>query len=385
MPECPTEARPLAEAYGAILREPIRADRDQPPFDRVTMDGIAVAYDAWAGGRREFAIAGVQRAGEPAKQSPGPEACLEVMTGAMLPDGTDCVVRIEDVTVEGDTARVHDEAALTKWNFVHAEGTDAKAGDAILEPGVRMTPTRIAVAAAFGAHMLAVTKPPSVAIVSTGDELVEAHETPQPHQIRLSNVYAIEAGLRMRGFVNVERRHLPDDKDRIRSALAELLERFDVVLLTGGVSMGKFDFVPETLKALGVEQHFHKVAQRPGKPLWFGVAPGGKPVFGLPGNPASAVVCFRRYVLHHVEKAMGLVETPEIAALAEPIDFIPDLTYFLPVALSTESGAVLTAKPLPTNTSGDFGTLGHSDAIIELPRDGSAYPAGFTAPIYRWA
>ncbi len=385
LPTYPPESRPLTSAYGAILRQAIHADRPQPPFDRATMDGIAINCSEWEKDRRAFSIAGVQRAGESAKRLDDARKCFEVMTGAVMPQGADCVVKVEDIEVADGVAVIQDGLSLASGNFIHKVGTDAKVGDVVLEPGVRLTPPRIAIAAAFGAHEISVAKPPSVAIISTGDELVEAHETPELHQIRLSNVYAIEAGLRMRGFTDVERHHLPDDRDRIQSAIAELLERVDMLLLTGGVSMGKFDYVPETLRALDVEQRFHKVAQRPGKPLWFGIAPGGKPVFGLPGNPVSAIVCFRRYVLHHVERAMGLSPNPNLASLAEPVTFAPNMTYFMPVSLTFDESGRQIAKPLRTNTSGDFGTLGHSDAIIELSRDISEFEAGYVAPVYRWA
>jgi molybdopterin molybdotransferase len=378
------ERRRLIDAAGAVLRSPIRADRDQPPFDRATMDGIAVAYESWEGGRREFAVAGTQRAGDPRQTLNDPASCMEIMTGAPLPVGADCVIRIEDIDLSNGVAKAGDVRELAPGTFVHATGTDARAGDVVLEAGVRLTPPRIAIAAAFGAETLDVAKVPSVAVVSTGDELVEVGQEPEPHQIRLSNVYAIEAGLRMRGFVEVERCHLLDDPDALRTSLGDLLERFDVLVLTGGVSMGKFDYVPETLKALAVEPVFHKVAQRPGKPLWFGVAPSGKPVFGLPGNPVSAIVCFRRYVLRHLASKMGLVERTETAALAEPVTFRPDMTYFLPVKLTTSDTGVLEAYPLRTNTSGDFGTLGQSDGIIELAQGRDDYPAGFPATVYRW-
>ncbi len=384
LPPYPAEVRSLGDAHGAVLRQAIRADRPQPPFDRVTMDGIAIRWADWESGQREFRIAGVQAAGEPQKRLDAPNACLEVMTGAVMPEGADCVIKVEDIAVSDGAARLQDGLELASGNFVHPSGSDAAAGQSLLEPGVRLTAPRIAIAAAFGVHEITVAKPPSVAIVSTGDELVEAHETPLPHQIRLSNVYAIEAGLRMRGFSKVERHHIADDRERIQDAIAGLLDRVDMLLLTGGVSMGKFDYVPETLRALNVEQRFHKVAQRPGKPLWFGVAPGGKPVFGLPGNPVSAIVCFRRYVLHHVEAAMGLERQLNTAALAESVTFAPNMTYFMPVSLASDDSGRQIAQPLRTNTSGDFGTLGHSDAIIELPRDVAAFSAGYVAPVYRW-
>lgn len=384
LPHYSTEKRSLKDAYGAILRQQICADRPQPPFDRVTMDGIAIRSLTYCDGVRSFSIEGVQRAGEPAKQLTQSNACLEAMTGAVMPDGADCVIKVEDIEISDGVAHVQDGLSLSPGHFVHKMGTDACAGDTVLEAGTVLTPPRVAVAAAFGAHEVRVATPPSVAIVSTGDELVEADEKPLPHQIRLSNVYAIEAGLRMRGFSNVDRHHLPDDRDRIQDVMAGLLERMDMVLLTGGVSMGKFDYVPETLRALNVEERFHKVAQRPGKPLWFGIAPGNKPVFGLPGNPVSAMVCFRRYVLHHVNQAMGLKNKPDTASLAEAVSFTPKMAYFMPVSLAADGSGRQIATPLRTNTSGDFGTLGLSDAIMELPADKTEFPAGYVAPVYRW-
>lgn len=384
LPHYPTEVRLLKDAYGAVLRQQVCADRPQPPFDRVTMDGIAIRCADYLDGVRAFSIEGVQRAGEPAKQLTQPNACFEAMTGAVMPAGADCVIKVEDIEVSNGVARVRDGLSLSTGHFVHKLGTDGRLGNIVLDVGSVLTPPRIAIAAAFGVHEVCVAKPPSIAIVSTGDELVEVDKTPLPHQIRLSNVYAIEAGLRMRGFLDVDRYHLPDVRDQIEEAIAGLLARMDIVLLTGGVSMGKFDYVPEVLRALNVEERFHKVAQRPGKPLWFGVAPGGKPVFGLPGNPVSAIVCFRRYVLHHVEQAMGRTIKPDTASLAEPVSFAPKMTYFTPVSLAADASGRQIASPLRTNTSGDFGTLGLSDGIIELPADETEFPVGYVAPVYRW-
>lgn len=385
LPKYPARAVPIQDGFGAILREPILTDRDQPPFDRVTMDGIAIRHAAWERGAREFTVAGVQRAGDRQSALADAAGCIEVMTGAVMPSGADCVVRVEDLEVRNGRVFVKEGIELKPGSFVHPAASDCRKDAVLLEPGCRLTPPRIAIVASSGASTVAVAQTPRVAVISTGDELVEAGAPVEPHQVRLSNVYGIDAGLRQRGFRDVTRCHLPDDITLIRDGIGKQLVDNDVLILTGGVSMGKFDYVPQVLRELGVEQLFHKVAQRPGKPMWYGTSNDGKPVFGLPGNPVSALVCFCRFVLRHLDYAMGLSEpNPACAVLTDPISFKPDLTYFLPVALQSGEDGRLEAKPCPTNTSGDFGTLGSTDGIIELARNTAQFDAGHVAPVYRW-
>jgi molybdopterin molybdotransferase len=377
---------PLASAHGRILREHLRADRDLPPFDRVTMDGFALRSAAFTAGTRTFRIEGTQAAGmRPLKLSAADEACVEVMTGAVLPDGADCVVPYEDSTRDGTTLTIAEAISLMPGSAVHRRGSDHPANDVIVPAGTRLTGREIAVAAAVGAATVTVTALPKIAIVATGDELVEVDAAVASHQIRRSNDYALRAALLTAGYSRVERFHLRDVRHEIEHLLWHVLAEYDVVLITGGVSKGKFDFLPAALAAQGVSKIFHGVAQRPGKPFWFGVTARRTPVFALPGNPVSSYTCLHRYVLPALARASGATPTaPRHVALAAPVTFKPPLAYLLPVRLSSGDRAELRATPHAANTSGDFAGLVDTDGFVELPADPTDFPAGYLAPFFPW-
>ena len=360
----PTIIVPLTDAVGAVLREPLCADRMLPPFDRVMMDGVALSFAVWQRGCREFRVEGIQTAGQSPLHRRSPVGCLEVMTGAVLPVGCDCVVPVEELHRE--SGWVHVTGDVKCGQFIHCAGSDARRGNMLVPVGVVLHGPAIAVAASIGKTQLRVAKRPIIAIVSTGDELVAVGARPQPHQIRRSNAHALAASLQLHGFHDVTLSHAADEPHKLERVLRRALAA-DVVLLTGGVSKGRFDFVPAVLQKLGVRQVFHRVRQRPGKPLWFGVARGGKLVFGLPGNPVSCLVCLHRYVLELLvgadrRAARGLVErrarrSRPIIDLARPIRRSA-LTVFQPVRA---------ALPVALNTSGDFATLAGSDGFVEVP------------------
>jgi molybdopterin molybdotransferase len=380
---------PIGAAQGRVLRADIRADRDLPPFDRVMMDGYALRAASLAEGVRKFRVEATQAAGmRPFKLSSVKEACVEIMTGAVLPEGADCVVPYEDVTREGTVVTVKmaaGEENLGAGHAIHRRGSDHRAGEIIVRAGTRLTGREIAVAAACGLSALTVTQVPKIAVVATGDELVEVEAAVASHQIRRSNDHALRAGLLAAGYSRVERFHLHDVRHEIEHLLWHILAEFDVVLIAGGVSKGKFDFLPEELDRQGVKKIFHGVAQRPGKPFWFGVSGRKTPVFALPGNPVSAYTCLHRYVLPALAQASGLI--PPIlrtVALARPLTFKPKLAWLLPVVLSSGPRAELIATPDPTNSSGDFAGLVGTDGFIELPADRTEFPAGQLAPFRPW-
>lgn len=377
----PDQMVTLEEAVGRVLRQPLTADRDVPPFNRVTMDGIAFRYEAFAGGVRQFRVLGSQFAGQPASTLTDPTGCMEVMTGAVLPLGTDTVVRYEDVQIEEGIATVQ-VAEVQAGQNIHPQGNDRPEGDVLLREGTLFRSVDVAVAASVGASKVSVATLPRVAIIATGDELVGVDETPAPHQIRHSNIYMIRAALRALG-IRAMLHHLPDDREVLKIGLQNLLEHNDVFILSGGVSAGKADFVPATLTELGVQCHFHKVEQRPGKPLWFGTTEGDKQVvFGLPGNPVSTVMCTYKYVLPYLRAAMGqTAPRPMYAQLAEPFVFRPALTYFLPVRLQYAPDGRLLAHPLPGSGSGDFTNLTGADAFLELPADQTTFAEGEALPV----
>lgn len=349
-------------AVGRVLREAVCADRDVPPFDRATMDGIAIAC---APGRTVFRIEGVQAAGRPALRLGDPAGgCLEIMTGAMCPVGADTVAPYEDVEIDDGRATL--KAPVERGQFIHQQGADRKAGAVLLPAGTRMRSPQIAIAISAGCTQVAVARPPRFAVVSVGDELVEPDAAVERFQIRPSNAWGIRAALQGLGCPEVELARLPDDPKTIEARLAELLARCDGLILSGGVSRGKFDFVPSSLERLGVRVDFHKIAQKPGKPMWFGVAPGGKPVFALPGNPVSTLVCFHRYVKPFILRALGATEcAPAFIAVRGAMRPHSELTLFLPVKVSAA-----VAVPQEYHGSGDYAALGESDGFIEVSSAG---------------
>lgn len=385
MPRFPARQEPLSDCVGRVLAEDVHAERDQPPFDRVTMDGIAIAFPAYAAGTRVFEVVGTQAAGAPPLAVSAPAQCVEVMTGTALPAGTDTVVPVERVRRRGATAEIAADAVVEAGQFVHRRGSDRAQGSRVLAAGTRLGAPEIAVLAGAGRATASVAALPRVAAISTGDELVEPGKPIAPHQIRSTNDRALEACLVRHRLGNVTRARLRDDANALAVAIDRLDTELDVLILSGGVSMGKFDFVPSVLTELGAKLVFHSVAQKPGRPMWFGVSARGKPIFALPGNPVSTLVCAVRYILPAIEHASGLVpRAPALVELAHEVEASPPLTLFMPVTLSSSQRATLLATPRPTNTSGDFVSLAGTDGFVELPAKRGTYPAGTIARLFRW-
>ncbi|WP_026463178.1 molybdopterin molybdotransferase MoeA [Adhaeribacter aquaticus] len=369
----------LSEATGKVLREPIFADRDFPPFNRVAMDGIAIQYDTYKRGEDLFQIEGIQLAGAEPLTLQHADNCLEVMTGARLPFGTDTVIRYEDLKIvdRGGVkyARIQ-EAPKAALQNVHRQGSDRSAQDLLITEGTFLMPAEIAIAATVGKLTLKVSAPPKVAIISTGDELVDITDNPLPHQIRRSNAYMLQSALQVQN-IPAQLFHLIDAKALIEHELGKLLAEFDVLLLSGGVSKGKADFVPDALTALGVKKLFHQVAQKPGKPFWFGRKEVGPVVFALPGNPVSTFVCYYQFVQPWLRECLGAKPVlKQKAILTEEVIFKPNLTYFLPVQVSVGLSGMLQAKPLPNGGSGDLAALLEADGFLELPQQASVFSAG---------
>jgi molybdopterin molybdotransferase len=381
----PDEVVPLACCAGRVLREPVRAERDAPPFDRVAMDGIAVASGSIAAGTRRLRIAATLPAGHPPGQLDDPSACIEVMTGASLPGGCDAVIQVEQISQAAGAALLAPEATVERWQNVHRRGTDARAGDLLLAPGIRLRGPEIAIAASAGLAALRVARRPSVAVISTGDELIDPGKPILDHQVRRSNSYALAAALSVQAGAVVEDAHVVDDPAAIAGCIAAALDRHDALVLSGGVSAGRFDHVPGVLASLGVRQVFHRIAQRPGKPMWFGVAANGKPVFALPGNPVSVLVCLARYVLPALARAAGLVlPPPPPVALARTVSFKPALAWFLPVVVEYDAEGRAWAEPKPTQGSGDFNALAGTTGFVELPPGPATVGRADAVPFYPW-
>jgi len=363
---------------GRVLKEDIIADRDFPPFDRVSMDGISINDAAFNSGQRTFKIEGVQAAGSEQLTMRNSQNCIEAMTGAILPKNTNAVIQYELLNIENGEATINLETVKNFQN-IHKKGLDRKQGDVLIHKNTLISPAEIGVLATVGKSTVKVVKQPKVMIISTGNELVEVDETPAEHQIRRSNVYTL-VSLLEKLKIKAETAHILDDKAVLLNKIETYINNYDVLLFSGAVSKGKFDFIPEVLNTLGVEKLFHKVKQRPGKPFWFGKK-GNKTVFAFPGNPVSTFVSCLKYFTPWYLKSVGFdFESNEEAVLSEDFFFKPGLTYFLQVKLKRENG-VLVAIPASGKGSGDLANLVDSDAFLELPDDRSNFTKGEVFPI----
>ncbi|VAW27504.1 Molybdopterin molybdenumtransferase [hydrothermal vent metagenome] len=362
------------DCLGRVLAEYIMADRDFPPFDRVMMDGIAIRFTDWRAGKRKFKVQELLAAGSPEITLEESGNCIEVMTGAVCPSYADTIIKYEEVTIKDGVAIIDNDVEVKANQHVHPQASDRKVKDVLIKKGTPITAAEIGVLATVGKSKVLVQKRLQVAIIATGDELVEIDKTPLPHQIRKSNVYNLQAHLSSKGFPS-HIFHIVDDKNKLRKSLEKILKNHEVVVLSGGVSKGKLDFVPEILAELGVEKQFHFVKQRPGKPFWFGTYTNGV-VFALPGNPNSTFVGLNRYVLPFLQRSEGVEPIRIKARLAKDFSFKPDLTYFLQVQLNYDNKGHLMATPLPGHGSGDLANLVDADGFLELPTSTTDFKAG---------
>lgn len=369
----------IVNCSGRVLREEIVADRDFPPFDRVTMDGIAISYMDFESGIKEYRIADTQMAGERKKNLKEKGEAMEIMTGAILSSGTDTIVRYEDIDIVSKNDVKYAQVNLNEikqWKNVHKIGSDRKKGDLLMESNRRLSPADVAILATVGKERVKVSRLPKVAIISTGDELVEVSKAPESHQIRMSNSVMIETKLNELGIEN-RRVHLIDDYDVLLSKVKVVLDSYDVILMSGGVSKGKADYVPEVLEELGVQKLFHRVAQRPGKPFWFGEKGKSQFVFALPGNPISTFMCFTVYFLAWLQKCLNHKgEQENYAILGCDFDFTPKLTYFLQVSCRLDKEGRYIAMPNEGGGSGDLSSLVGSNGFLELPPDQNSFKKG---------
>ena len=386
MPSFGSKTVALEAAPGRILHQAVTAERDQPPFDRVTMDGIAIDFTGLDNGNRRFRIQATQHAGDRVTTLQGTDCCIEIMTGGVLPTGTDCVIPVERISMDDGFAVLEEDYEPRKHQFVHPRASDHAMGKEVLSPGARITPMDVAVIASSGLEQVLVNRQPTVRVISTGNELVPPGSPIEPHQIRSSNGPAVVAMLTGQGFDDTAHEHLIDEPAVMKVRIARLLAECDVLILSGGVSMGKADYVPKILADLGVRQVFHKISQRPGKPMWFGTGPDKQAVFALPGNPVSTLVCCRQYVLPALMQASGHHPLQrQSAILEEDVRFAADLTYFLPVRLICDEEGVNRATPVPTNTSGDFTALSGTHGYVELAQTRELFEAGSAVPLHRWS
>ena len=425
LPKMTTESVALSHAQGRYLRKPILSDRPLPPFNRVMMDGIAICFETWDQGLKAFGIEGTQAAGSPPLKLTSPDACIEVMTGGVLPDGCNCVIPIEEITINKEAnqrfACVQNHYTPEIDQHIHRVGSDSPEGEILVPAGTQLNAPELTIAASCGYTHLEVSTLPKITIISTGDELVAPHESPQPYQIRRSHATALHATITSKKLGIVSEKHVADDPAKLKKVLEEALSQNDILILTGGVSRGKYDYVAPVLKDLLGEAHFHGVKQRPGKPLAFwsvsrgdkeedykqagaddgsdvggeeckragaddGSDAGGeeckRAVFALPGNPCSVMACAARYLIPSLIQMLS--ETPpHMHTLPATGQFNCPPTFTGLISCRLENG---TLHLLPPSNSGNFLALAGTHGVAELPgsltrTDITNHPATF----YPWA
>ncbi|MEO6802364.1 MAG: gephyrin-like molybdotransferase Glp [Granulicella sp.] len=368
----------LLAARGRVLAADVVADRDQPPFDRSTRDGFAVrAEELKTVGTLK--IIGLLRAGDRwTGETPARGSAIEIMTGAGVPHGMNAVLMVEHGELLDGSVRILEGRSLRAGENIVAQGSEAKAREVVLPAGLLIGVAEIALAAACGESALSVFRRPRIAIVATGDELVELDQTPEPQQIRNSNSYALAALVAAAGGEAVRMPTAPDRSDALR-AIIEEARGSDLLVLTGGISMGKFDLVEEVLNSLGAEFFFTGVRMQPGKPVVFGRLPAterftAQYFFGLPGNPISTQVTFHIFVEPMVRALCGMVsDGPQFvqATLAEDVPGKPGLTRLLPARL-----AGVTVKLVGWQGSGDLAANARANCYALLPADRESFRAG---------
>jgi molybdopterin molybdotransferase len=366
------------DALGFVLAQEIKADRDYPPFHRSTRDGYAVRA-AEAEGRATLRCVGETKAGDTVAQPLAPGTCIQIMTGAAVPDGADAVVMVEHTTREGDSVRF-DRVAQPGQNIV-PRSSEGKRGDTILSAGTRLGYAELALAAQVGATQLCCAAKPRIAILSTGDEEVAIDQQPGAFQIRNSNSVSLAAQVRLAGGEPIL---LGNAADRIEDLREKILSglREDVLVLSGGVSMGKYDLVETVLKDLGAEFYFDAVSIRPGKPAVFGKCQNTL-VFGLPGNPVSTMVTFELFVVPAIDLLSGVTarDLPLVEArLAAALNEKPGLAHFLPARVEWKA-ATPEVRALPWQGSGDIAALARANCFLMVAADRTQVNVGETVPI----
>lgn len=369
-------------ALGRVLAENLTADRDLPPFDRPTVDGIAIRYDTYEKGVRSFTVKAIQSAGEPSISIDSEEECIEIMTGAALDHSVDTVIRYEDISINEGIATINID--IKKGQNIHLRGRDKKEGEVLVNAKQVITPAIIGIASSIGKTSILVNKLPKIVIISTGDEMVNPESVPSPYQLRRSNGITIQSVVKKYN-IEADTLHLNDDYEEIKKELSRCINQYDVLLMSGGVSMGKFDYLPKVCEELGIEKLFHKIKQRPGKPFWFGKNKDQKLVFAFPGNPVSVFMCLHRYFIPWLEKSLEISGvSPMFAVLQNDIDFPFALQYFAQVKLGVNELGQITAESVNTNGSGDFSHLADTNAFIELTLEQNSFKKGEIYKVWKY-
>ncbi len=373
---------PLDRARGRVLRETVRADRDMPPFTRSAMDGYALRAHDTAAAPVTLEVIEEIPAGHTPRRAVTAGQASRIMTGGQMPDGADAVQMVEKTRLDGD--RVVIEAPVTPGTHVRRAGEDLASGAVLIEEGVEIDAVAIALLASTGGCDPLVSRAPIAAILPTGDELVPARETPDGAKIRESNGHTIAALVQRAGGDPRIAPIVPDRLERLTQAVRGAIAGSDMVILSGGVSMGEYDLVGEALTAAGCAQHFHRVAIQPGKPIWFGThEESGALVFGLPGNPVSTLVAFILFVRPALRSLAGCREPVDplwTARLAEPVRRRAGRRGYLPARLEASPDGML-VRLVPSMGSADMVSLTRADALAVLHESRGEFAAGEPVPV----
>jgi molybdenum cofactor synthesis domain-containing protein len=384
----PVERVPLEDALGRVLAEEVAADSDLPPFDRAQMDGYAVRSEDLRETPARLRVVGESAAGRGWRGTLRAGEAARIMTGAPLPSGADSVQQVELTRETEDGAFVTIERATEPGQFYVPRASEIKSGQIVLDAGEEITAARAAVLAAFGRARVNVGKRPRAAVLATGTELVRVEETPGEDEIRDSNTYSLAAYARLAG-AEVERLPLAgDDPLLLRREIEAAAARSDVLVLSGGVSMGRYDFTKDALRALGAEFFFERVALRPGKPTVFARLHGERDtlVFGLPGNPVSVSVTFNlfaRTALRAMQGVSNPAPSEETALLARAAKGTAERTSYLPARLSTDGEGRMLADVLKWGGSSDFVAFAGATALVIIPAGVKTLDAGEVVRVVR--
>jgi molybdopterin molybdotransferase len=353
-------------AFNRVLAQDIVADRDYPPFNRATMDGYAVQSADFL--EKKLTCLQVLEnlfAGGVATRQVTSGTCIKIMTGAPAPQGADAVIRVEDTRQEGDKVYFTNTSVKAGQNIAK-QGEDARKADTLIPKNQWIDATVMGGMAVTGYAEVLVEKLPGVAIISTGNEVVQVGQSVEPHQIRDSNTYAIKSFFRQFQIQSPETILAPDSKTALTEVINSVLNK-DLVVLSGGVSKGDADYVPEVLQALGVQQIFHRIQIKPGAPLWFGMLPNGGAVFGLPGNPVSVQVACRLFIEPYLRTCFGTkLREPLLFPLLKEKPKKSKFDEYFPCKIVTE-GTTSGVIPLRNNSSGDIGATLGSDGVALHP------------------
>ncbi len=374
---------PLENALGRVLAEDIHANRDLPPYDISAMDGFALRSADLGGGQAALAVIGDIKAGDHPTLTVGPGQCARIMTGAPIPAGADAVIRVEDSQVLDD-GKIAFSISVKPGNDIRQRGEAMRDGTTVLFAGTEITPGVVGVLATVKCASVAVYRRPSVAILSTGDEL-EALEAPlDPLKIPESNSYAVMAQLQTLGLEPVRLGIATDDPEDLAAHLRRGLD-YDILLVSGGSSVGAHDHVRPTLEALDVNIHFWRVAIKPGHPLVFGTR-GTTQVFGLPGNPVSSMVCVEEFVIPLVRHLTGhhhCFRETLAARLTHAVKHAPGRSEFIRVSLSPSADGGWQATSTGSQSSGDLSSMANADGLLVVPAESTGLAAGETVWVQR--